>query len=224
MRPPGELASSARAEFLGGAQADGCVLRHGGCRELRTRADGRLGGVGAMLGQMHRPRKRPSSWHAPVIVVSVVSVLAAGAGLAGCGGASARSAGTSPARAGSTPARTAQRRPAPIEVVVSVFPLAQLTSYVGGTAVHVVDLAPPGTQPQDLSLSAAEREEIKHAAVVIDVGDGYQPEVESAAGSARRHLSVLPAVSKQGNPYEFWLNPYLMADARGRDRRGPHRR
>ena len=135
-----------------------------------------------------------------------------GAGLAGCGGASARSAGTSPARAGSAPARTAQRRPAPIEVVVSVFPLAQLTSYVGGTAVHVVDLAPPGTQPQDLSLSVAERDEIEHAAVVIDVGDGYQPEVESAAGSARRHLSVLPAVSKQGNPYEFWLNPYLMAD------------
>ena len=97
--------------------------------------------------------------------------------------------------------------------MVSVFPLAQLTSYVGGTAVHVVDLAPPGTQPHDLSLGAAEREEIEHAAVVIDVGDGYQPEVESAADSARRHLSVLPAVSKHGNPYEFWLDPYLMADA-----------
>ena len=36
----------------------GCVLRLGGCRELRTRADGRLVGVGAMLGQMHRPRKQ----------------------------------------------------------------------------------------------------------------------------------------------------------------------
>jgi zinc transport system substrate-binding protein len=162
---------------------------------------------------MHWSCKRPISWHAPVIVVPVVAVFAAGAGLAGCGGASARS-GTSPARgAGSAPARTAQRHPAPIEVVVSVFPLAQLTSYVAGTAVHVVDLAPPGTQPQDLSLSATEREEIEHAAVVIDVGDGYQPEVESAAGSARRHLSVLPAVSKQGKQYEFWLDPYLMADA-----------
>gem|GEM_PF-2054484 len=164
-----------------------------------------------MLGRMRRPCKRPSPWHAPVIVVSVISVLAAGAGLAGCGGAPARSARTGPAR--SAPSRTAQPRPAPIEVVVSVFPLAQLTSYVGGTAVHVVDLAPPDTQPQDISLSAAGREEIEHAAVVIDVGDGYQPEVESAAGSARRHLSVLPAVSKQGGPYEFWLDPYLMADA-----------
>jgi zinc transport system substrate-binding protein len=167
-----------------------------------------------MLGQMHLPCKRPSSWHAPVIVVSVVSVvsvLAAGAGLAGCGGATARSARTAPAP--TAPARTGQPRRAPLEVVVSVFPLAQLTSYVGGTAVHVVDLAPPGTQPQDLSLTGAVREEIEHAAVVIDVGDGYQPEVESAAGSTRRHLAVLPAVSKQGNPYEFWLDPYLMADA-----------
>jgi ABC-type Zn uptake system ZnuABC Zn-binding protein ZnuA len=172
MRPPGELASSARA-------------------------DGRLGGAGVMLGQMHQPCKRPSSWLAVLIVVSV---LAAGTGLAGCGGRAAA-------------ARPARSRPAPIEVVVSVYALAQLTSYVGGTAVHVVDLAPPGAEPQGLSLSAAQRHEIEHAAVVIDVGDGYQPEVESAASSTRRHLSVLPAVSKQADPYEFWLDPYLMADA-----------
>jgi ABC-type Zn uptake system ZnuABC Zn-binding protein ZnuA len=98
-------------------------------------------------------------------------------------------------------------------VVVSVFPLAQLVSYLGGTAVHVIDLAPPDTPPQGLSITTAQRDQIEHAALVIDVGDGYQPEVESAANSARRHLSVLPAVSKQPKPYEFWLNPYLMADA-----------
>ena len=112
-----------------------------------------------------------------------------------------------------SPRRTAQPRPAPIEVVVSVFPLAQLTSYVGGTAVHVVDLAPPGTQPQGISLSAAERDEIEHAAVVIDVGDGYQPEVESAATPPGGTCRYCPAVSKQANPYDFWLDPYLMADA-----------
>ena len=186
--------------------------------------DGHPGAAGAMLGQMHRPCKRPSSWHAPVIVVSVVSVLAAGAGLAGCGGAPARTAPARAAPAGTEPARTAQPRRAPIEVVVSVFPLAQLTSYVGGTAVHVVDLAPPGTQPQDLSLSAAEREEIEHAAVVIDVGDGYQPEVESAASSARRHLSVLPAVSKQAEPVRVLARPIPYGRRRDRNRQGPSRR
>jgi zinc transport system substrate-binding protein len=168
-----------------------------------------LGVAGAMLGQMHRHSKGPRSWRAPLSVVSLVSVLAAGAGLAGCGGGS--SAPSAPI-SGAT-GRTSKLRPAPIEVVVSAYPLAQLTTYVGGTTVHVVDLAPPGTQPQGLSLSAAQRAEVEHAALVIDVGDGYQPEVESAASSARRHLSVLPAVSKQAQPYEFWLNPYLMADA-----------
>jgi ABC-type Zn uptake system ZnuABC Zn-binding protein ZnuA len=172
-------------------------------------ADGRLSVAGAMLGQMHRPFMGHSSWRAALSVVSLVSVLAAGAGLAGCGGGSpARTAPTSAATA-----RTGKPRPVPIEVVVSVYALAQLTSYVGGTAVHVIDLASPETQPQGLPLSAAERAEIAHAATVIDVGDGYQPKVESAASSARRHLSVLPAVSKQAQPYEFWLDPYLMADA-----------
>ena len=47
---------------------------------------------------------------------------------------------------------------------------------------------------------------------MIDVGDGYQPQVE-AATAAHRHLSVLPPVSKQAQPFEFWLNPYLMAKA-----------
>lgn len=172
-------------------------------------ADGRLGVVGAMLGQMLRPFKGPRLSRAPLAVVSLVSVLAAGTGLASCGGGSPAS---TPPTSGTT-ARTSKSHPAPIDIVVSVYPLAQLTSYVGGTAVHVVDLAPPGAQPQGLTLNAAQRAEIEHAALVVDVGDGYQPEVESAASSARRHLSVLPAVSKQAQPYEFWLDPYLMADA-----------
>jgi zinc transport system substrate-binding protein len=161
-----------------------------------------------MLGRMHRPSEGPRLWRAPLTVVSLVSVLAAGAGLAGCDGGSPAS--TAPASGAN--ARSSKSHPAPIDVVVSVYPLAQLTSYVGGTAVHVVDLAPPGTEPQGLTLDAAQRSEIGHAALVIDVGDGYQPEVESAASSARRHLSVLPAVSKRAQPYEFWLDPYLMAE------------
>ncbi len=102
---------------------------------------------------------------------------------------------------------------APVTVVASAYALAQLTSYIGGKAVHVVDLAPPAAQPQDLALSASGRAAIGRAALVIYVGDGYQPQVEAVAKSARRHLAVLPAVSKQPQPFEFWLNPYLMAKA-----------
>ena len=92
-----------------------------------------------------------------------------------------------------------------------MYALAQLASYIGGKAVRVVDLAPPGAQPQGLPVTAAIKEAIQHAALVIDVGDGYQPQVEAAATRAHRVLSVLPGVSKQPRPYEFWLDPYLMA-------------
>ena len=101
----------------------------------------------------------------------------------------------------------------PLRVMVSAYPLAQLVEYVGGDALDVVDLAPPGVQPQDLSLTPARREMLRSARLVIDVGDGYQPEVEAAAVAADRRLAVLPKISDQPRPYQFWLDPYLMARA-----------
>jgi ABC-type Zn uptake system ZnuABC Zn-binding protein ZnuA len=98
-------------------------------------------------------------------------------------------------------------------VVVSAYPLAQLVSYLGGKALDVIDLAPPGARSQGLSLTPAQQSMVRAALLVIDVGDGYQPRVEAAAATAHRHISVLPAVSRQARPYEFWLDPYLMARA-----------
>jgi ABC-type Zn uptake system ZnuABC Zn-binding protein ZnuA len=94
-----------------------------------------------------------------------------------------------------------------------VYPLAQLVSYIGGGDVDVVNLAPPGAQPEGLKLGPSQRAEMRSAGLVIAVGDGYQPEVEAAARSDHRYLAVLPAVSAQAQPYEFWLDPYLMAKA-----------
>jgi zinc transport system substrate-binding protein len=100
-----------------------------------------------------------------------------------------------------------------LEVVVSAYPLAVLVNYVGGKAVKVVDLARPGVAPQDLSLRPDQVDLVRSAPLVVDVGDGYQPQVEAAAGSARRHLSLLPAVSATAPPYGFWLDPALMGKA-----------
>jgi ABC-type Zn uptake system ZnuABC Zn-binding protein ZnuA len=86
-------------------------------------------------------------------------------------------------------------------------------SYVGGKDVAVDDLAPPGAQPENLALGPSQRATLGPAALVVDVGDGYQPQVEQAARSVHRLLAVLPAVSRQVQPYEFWLDPYLMAKA-----------
>ena len=110
-------------------------------------------------------------------------------------------------------ATAAKSRGPTVEVVTSAYALAQLTSYIGGKAVHVVNLAPPSAPPQGLALTTSGRAAIRRAALAIDVGDGYQPQVEAAATAAHRHLSVLPPVSKQAQPFEFWLNPYLMAKA-----------
>ncbi len=101
----------------------------------------------------------------------------------------------------------------PLEVVVSAYPLAVLTSYVGGKSVKVVDLAGPGATPRGLSLSPEQVDLVRSAPVAIDVGDGYQPRVETVVRSARRHLSLLPALSRTAQPYEFWLDPSLMSKA-----------
>jgi len=98
-----------------------------------------------------------------------------------------------------------------IGVVASAYPLAQLTSYIGGRDVQVDDLAPPGTAPENLKLTQLQLREIARAPLLVDVGDGYQPQVEAAP--TRHRLSLLPAVSGNREPYEFWLDPALMGRA-----------
>ncbi len=103
---------------------------------------------------------------------------------------------------------------APMEVVVSAYPLAVLVNYVGGKAVKVVDLAPPGAPPQGIALRPGQVDVVRSAPLVIDVGDGYQPAVEAVVqSSGRRHLSLLPALTAAARPYEFWLDPGLMGKA-----------
>jgi zinc transport system substrate-binding protein len=101
----------------------------------------------------------------------------------------------------------------PLEVVATAYPIAMLVSYIGGKDVRVVDLVPPGTSPQSLSLTPAQRRLVRSAPLVIEVGDGYQPAVEATARSARRHLALLPALSRTARPYQFWLDPTLMGQA-----------
>ena len=109
----------------------------------------------------------------------------------------------------------------PLEVVVSAYPLAVLVGYLGGKAVKVVDLSGAGATPQDLVLAPAQRRLISSAALVIDVGGGYQPRVEAAPGSARRHLSLLPAVSSVGTALRVLARPGLDGQGRHPRRRRP---
>jgi zinc transport system substrate-binding protein len=125
----------------------------------------------------------------PIAVILAASALAAG--LASCGGKARTTAGVHP-----------------VEVVASVYPLAQMASYIGGKDIRVVDLAAPGVQPEGLQLTTAQLRTISTAPLLLDVGYGYQPQVETAP--ARRRLSLLPALTKRARPYQFWLDPSLM--------------
>ncbi len=152
-----------------------------------------------MLRYVTRPRRHTGRTKYAAVLVFAASLATTAADLAG-----------SAALVAASPARPGRAQP---EVVASGYAIAQLTSYIAGKDVNVVDLARAGVQPQGLALTPSGRADIKRAALVIDVGDGYQPQVEAAARTARRHLSLLPHLSKQAQPYEFWLDPYLMAKA-----------
>jgi zinc transport system substrate-binding protein len=81
------------------------------------------------------------------------------------------------------------------EVVAAFYPLAFAAEAVGGDAVSVTNLTPPGVEPHDLELSPRDVERVQSADVVLLLGEGFQPAVEDAARTAQgRVVDLLAAV------------------------------
>lgn len=95
-----------------------------------------------------------------------------------------------------------------ISVVTSIYPLAQAVSAIGGATVSVVDLAMPGVDPRTQTLTAAQAGQIQRAAVVFDVGAGFQPSVEQAIGPAPSVVALAPRFGPAAAG--AWLDPVLM--------------
>jgi zinc transport system substrate-binding protein len=105
------------------------------------------------------------------------------------------------------------------QVVASFYPLAWAAERIGGTAVEVRNLTPPGAEPHDLEPSAREIEAIRSADVVLYLGDGFQPGVERAVdGASGTIIDVLQG--QQLRPAEgdetaedphVWLDPVRLA-------------
>lgn len=92
-----------------------------------------------------------------------------------------------------------------ISVVTGLYPLAQVAAEVGGDHVRVTDVVPDGTNPLTAPVGAAAQTAIRSAAVVVDVGGGYQPALEAAAATAPRVVSVTATLGPaQSGP---WLDP-----------------
>lgn len=117
-----------------------------------------------------------SSLAAPTILAALALVLSA------CGG------GT-PDAGDATPG-------APLRVVAGFYPLAYAAEQVGGDAVEVINLTPPGGEAHDLELSPQQVAEVSEADLVLYI-PGFQPALDEAIaqGAADRALNVTEALS-----------------------------
>ena len=69
--------------------------------------------------------------------------------------------------------------PGQVSVVAAFYPLEYAARSVGGDAVAITSLTPPGAEPHDVELSAAQVAEIAAADLVLYV-KGFQPAVDEA--------------------------------------------
>ena len=101
-----------------------------------------------------------------------------------------------------------------LQVIASFYPLAELATAVGGDAVEVANLTPPGVEPHDVELAPSQVDRLEDADLVVYVGEGFQPAVADVV--ARRDgpsLDVLDnlGAAAEGDDPHFWLDPTLLA-------------
>jgi zinc transport system substrate-binding protein len=109
-------------------------------------------------------------------------------------------------------AGTATTQDGSISVVTSFYPLAFAAERIGGDAVTVTNLTPPGVEPHDLELTPEDLEAIGTADVVVYLGGGFQPAVDVAEGEDL--LASSEAAHEEGSALDphLWLDPGLFGE------------
>jgi zinc transport system substrate-binding protein len=97
-------------------------------------------------------------------------------------------------------------------IVAAFYPLAFAAEQVGGTRVDVTSLTPPGVEPHDLELSAAQVVQIADADIVLYIR-GFQPAVDEAVDqqAADRAIDVSAGLDHLADDPHVWLDPVNMA-------------
>jgi zinc transport system substrate-binding protein len=101
-------------------------------------------------------------------------------------------------------------------VVAAFYPLAFAAAQVGGAAVDVKNLTPAGAEPHDLELTTGNVRDVDRADLVLYLGDGFMPGLETAVKSrSGRSLDLLPAARSAGGALagdpHVWLDPLRYA-------------
>jgi zinc transport system substrate-binding protein len=103
------------------------------------------------------------------------------------------------------------KRSGPVRKIVAAFyPLAYAAEQTAGPGVRVFNLTPAGSEPHDLELTPAAVRTIHSADLILLMGHGFQPQVESAARQSGAKVLLLldtPGISRRGEDPHVWLDP-----------------
>ncbi|WP_380167713.1 metal ABC transporter substrate-binding protein [Jannaschia sp. R86511] len=145
----------------------------------------------------------------PPRLAPVVVALLAGLGLAAC------STGTPPTAAPAAPPEEQ------VEVLASFYPLQYVAEQVGGDAVAVSNLTPPGADGHDVELTPSQVARLGEVDLVVHLSGGLQPATDDALEvvppaalvDAADVVDLAPTRGSDGaaDPH-FWLDPLLLAD------------
>jgi len=101
----------------------------------------------------------------------------------------------------------------PDTVVAGFYPLAFAAEEVA-PGVPVANLTPPGAEPHDLELSPIDAATVRDARLVLLLGQGFQPQLEDAAGDGDNVLHLLDMAGldllPNSDPH-VWLDPVRYA-------------
>lgn len=97
-----------------------------------------------------------------------------------------------------------------VHVVAGFARLAEVAERVGGDAVSVTDLTPPGAEPHDLELTSEEIDAIEDADVMLYLGGGFQPGLAEASRRAGKAVDLLAPAD--GEDPHIWLDPQRLAE------------